>query len=514
MKLINDDVLKALKTIETESIQCVITSPPYWNLRDYGVEGQLGLESTFEEYINKLCNIFDEVKRVLKKDGSIYVNIGDTYSTVSGSMDKGKWSQPKNPALDNFMPEKLKSKCLCQIPSRFAIEMCNRGWILRNTIIWQKPNAMPSSAKDRFNNDFEYVYFFVKNEKYKFNTQMEDCKFKVKDNRPAGMVRSRDLDYNSKYKTIENEKSLRQGMHKDRGKNIIELRKNLPKKELFVKYLKETTSIKFLEENTDIKKTTIEHWFRSDNGFSYPTLEDWNKIRSFLKNDSDVFKDIDFGLTYIDYETDDINKRKYNNNTNCSVRLRNKDYVEYRNLPNIKEFSNYINEKRKELNYTIEYIEKDIYKNQSPHHWFSGESFPTKEDYLILKNLLKLDDRFDKDLTEIYYKSSKKTNIEPDKRIKRAVWKINTEALKEEHIAPFPKKLVETPILASTDEGDIVMDIFMGSGTTGVKAIELNRDFVGIELSEKYIDIAKNRLDKIMVKEGIKKPEDKKRKLF
>ena len=195
MKLINDDVLKALKTIETESIQCVITSPPYWNLRDYGVEGQLGLESTFEEYINKLCNIFDEVKRVLKKDGSIYVNIGDTYSTVSGSMDKGKWSQPKNPALDNFMPEKLKSKCLCQIPSRFAIEMCNRGWILRNTIIWQKPNAMPSSAKDRFNNDFEYVYFFVKNEKYKFNTQMEDCKFKVKDNRPAGMVRSRDLDY-------------------------------------------------------------------------------------------------------------------------------------------------------------------------------------------------------------------------------------------------------------------------------------------------------------------------------
>lgn len=191
--IINGDALEQLKLLPDNSVDCCVTSPPYWALRDYGVSGQLGLEETFQEYINKLCNIFDEVKRVLKKEGCIFVNIGDTYMGNSSYSEKGrqgfgndkigminkKWLNPKNPidskliAREHVAKGQILDKSLCQIPSRFAIEMCSRGWILRNEIIWHKPNCMPSSASDRFTVDFEKVFFFVKQKKYFFNTQYE-----------------------------------------------------------------------------------------------------------------------------------------------------------------------------------------------------------------------------------------------------------------------------------------------------------------------------------------------------
>ncbi len=185
-KILQGDCLEVLKTLPGESINCVVTSPPYWALRDYGAEGQLGLEPTFQEYINKLCDIFDEVKRVLRKDGTCWVNMGDTYSggnRANGGGDVGSF-EPKNKSKNkaDFSPNRMgcgvQDKCLLQIPSRFAIEMTNRGWILRNEIIWYKPNCMPSSAKDRFTVDFEKAFFFVKNKKYWFETQYEPHKSK------------------------------------------------------------------------------------------------------------------------------------------------------------------------------------------------------------------------------------------------------------------------------------------------------------------------------------------------
>src|SRR5260370_20664402 len=146
----------------------VMTSPPYWALRDYGVDGQLGLELSFEEYINKLCDIFDEVKRVLKTDGTCWVNIGDTYASapagnktfdfdgIDGNYGRLRYRNSQGGKENTTKPKQygvLKNKSLCLIPFRFAIEMVNRGWILRNTIIWHKPNAMPESVKDRFTDD-------------------------------------------------------------------------------------------------------------------------------------------------------------------------------------------------------------------------------------------------------------------------------------------------------------------------------------------------------------------------
>jgi len=186
-RIIQGDALKILKTFPGESIDMVMTSPPYWALRDYGMAGQLGLEPTFQEYINKLCDIFDEVKRVLKKEGTCWVVIGDTY----GGSGKGAGGKSKKQLSNkgsyfkkskeswNFskvpITEQDVSKSLCQIPSRFAIEMANRGWILRNEIIWHKPNCMPSSVKDRFTVDFEKIFFFVKNKKYYFETQYDEA---------------------------------------------------------------------------------------------------------------------------------------------------------------------------------------------------------------------------------------------------------------------------------------------------------------------------------------------------
>jgi len=236
-KIYCGNTLDVLKTFPDESINCCVTSPPYWALRDYGTDGvvwdgdpdcehdfeletkitnnavsnnstlhdgkgvvetekikqmnnksqvgfcnkcgawkgQLGLEPDFNLYIKHLCDIFDEVKRVLRKDGTCWVNLGDTYG---GTGDKGECKDPKYPEGRNGQQKALNrtvmQKSLCNIPSRFSIEMQNRGWIMRNKIIWHKPNCMPSSVTDRFTVDFEEIFFFVKNKKYWFEQQFED----------------------------------------------------------------------------------------------------------------------------------------------------------------------------------------------------------------------------------------------------------------------------------------------------------------------------------------------------
>ena len=176
------DALNMCRKLKSESIDCVITSPPYWSLRDYGIAGQLGLEKDFNEYIDKLIRVFNEIKRILKSTGTLWVNLGDTYSNSGGSGKNqtihkqfGK-VQKINKYSAGTVPHRVKSlpsKCLVQIPARFAIKMVDNGWILRNEIIWRKNNVMPSSAKDRLTVDFEKVFFFVKAKKYYFKQLFE-----------------------------------------------------------------------------------------------------------------------------------------------------------------------------------------------------------------------------------------------------------------------------------------------------------------------------------------------------
>ena len=229
-KIICGDCLEVMKEMPAKSIDMVITSPPYWGLRDYGFEqifggdkdcehdfgiihrragdksgphgpgsilgptkhaqhdvrmgeptkacskcqawkGQLGLEPTPEFYIEHLTEIFNEVKRVLKKEGTLWLNIGDTYGGSGG--DHKEWH--KNDAgfqgglMRGCQPKKLMPKCLLMVPERLAWSLIQNGWILRNKIIWYKPNAMPSSVTDRFSNRWEYIFMFSKSQRYYFD---------------------------------------------------------------------------------------------------------------------------------------------------------------------------------------------------------------------------------------------------------------------------------------------------------------------------------------------------------
>lgn len=173
--IFNEDCLIGLQKLPDNSVDCCISSPPYWGLRDYGVDGQIGNENEFTEFINKLVEIYQEVYRVLKPEGTCYVNLGDTFNgTKVGNTETNK---NKNVVTDTFKKEQCKSignKSLLMIPERFAIEMISNGWILRNQIIWHKPNQMPQSATDRFTVDFEKIFFFVKQSTgYYFEQQLE-----------------------------------------------------------------------------------------------------------------------------------------------------------------------------------------------------------------------------------------------------------------------------------------------------------------------------------------------------
>lgn len=176
IKIMHGNSLEVLKTLEDESIDCVVTSPPYWQIRDYGVSGQIGLEGDVNEFLEKLIDVFNEIYRVLKKTGTLFVNMGDTYSNVNAKLAGG--TNNKRHGKENgykTVPRKttIKRKSKMMIPERLAIKMIESGWILRNEIIWHKPNILPESVNDRFTNDFEKVFFFSKDQKYYFKKQYE-----------------------------------------------------------------------------------------------------------------------------------------------------------------------------------------------------------------------------------------------------------------------------------------------------------------------------------------------------
>jgi len=236
--ILHGDALTVLRRdIDAESVNCVITSPPYWGLRSYNTpdmiwdakegcehewvegikggisggtksekvqiknqenfqitpdskhafcircsawRGSLGLEPTYYLYLQHLMQIFDEVKRVLRKDGCCFVNIGDTYggnstnrNMVSGNPEFNEGHPCREKVILPMRNSEVPSKSLIGIPERFAIMMTDAGWIRRNTVVWWKRNCMPSSARDRFTVDFEPVYFFVKSGKYWFERQFE-----------------------------------------------------------------------------------------------------------------------------------------------------------------------------------------------------------------------------------------------------------------------------------------------------------------------------------------------------
>ncbi len=192
------DCLKLLRKMPDEFVDCIVTSPPYYGLRDYGVRGQVGLEDKLDEYLEKMLSVTAELKRVLKETGTMFWNHGDSY----GGSGKGNGDVNPDPkytaeARSRKLPKAGGlGKCLMLQNFRLAQRMIDeQRWILRNVIIWHKPNALPSSVKDRFTVDFEPVFFFTKSKKYWFEPQPEPS---GRDKRMAVIRRARELGYKGK----------------------------------------------------------------------------------------------------------------------------------------------------------------------------------------------------------------------------------------------------------------------------------------------------------------------------
>ena len=296
--ILQGDVMERLKDIEDNTIQCVVTSPPYWGLRDYGEEDQLGLEETPEEYVENMVKVFREVRRALKDDGTLWLNLGDSYNGASNNRsgqngyNDGRENRNKRYSVGGC--KGLKPKDLIGIPWRVALALQADGWYLRQDIIWHKPNPMPESVTDRCTKSHEYIFLLTKSANYYYDAE-------------------------------------------------------------------------------SIKEPSIEYGRdkRSDKG---------------------------------------------------NIRYEGKRTID-------KEGKN------------------------------GQQGFVTIN----------------------------------EKRNKRSVWKINTKPYKEAHFAVFPEKLPELCIKAGSKKGDIVLDPFFGSGTTGYVAQRLYRKWLGIELNPEYIKIANKR---------------------
>jgi DNA modification methylase len=183
VRIINADVFEGLAQLDDESVQCVLTSPPYWGLRDYGVEGQIGLEPTPEAFVEKMVAVFREVKRVLRNDGTLWLNLGDSYN--NRTKVRGTSHQP---ALNGFTDDNwaeraarggvrmsnmpgIKEKDLVGIPWMVAFALRADGWYLRQEIIWNKPNPMPESVGDRCTKAHEHIFLLTKSARYHYDAE-------------------------------------------------------------------------------------------------------------------------------------------------------------------------------------------------------------------------------------------------------------------------------------------------------------------------------------------------------
>ena len=369
------DSLETIKTFPDGSVDCVVTSPPYFGLRDYGVEGQIGLENTPPQYIEKLVSLFREIRRVLKPEGTLWVNLGDSYAgsgkgrNADGSRTEGPYKQDSNRGscdgivLPRVASHDYKPKDLIGIPWAFAFAMRDDGWYLRQDIIWHKPNPMPESVTDRCVKSHEYIFLFSKSKQYYFD-----------------------------YEAIQEEAVTQ--LDPRIGTRI------------------EYDGIRQGEEGTG--------------------------QRAFVA---------------LKIKGHQMGGRKYGESDDPHYSTKSgKDYQ-----PQVRWGSGTKKERTHEQGYSQ--------KENGGHRDNSGgfDSEMSIRDGVVVRN-------------------------------KRSVWTVNVRPNKEAHFATYPPLLIKPCILAGCPEGGVVLDPFMGSGTTGIVARQLGRNYIGCELNPEYQKMAERRI--------------------
>ncbi len=523
-------ILDILSMLPANSVDCVVTSPPYWQLRKYNTVpqvwggdkncvhnfennicinckawlGELGQEPNPDMYITNLLIVFREIKRILKNTGTLWVNIGDCYGGNSSFIPSGRQGFG---ARRTEIIKKNKSKCLLMIPEKFAIRMVDElGFILRNKIIWYKPNAIPSSVKDRFKSTWEYIYFFVKNKKYYFDLNAV--------RKPLEESLIQRVKYSDRNKIIVNKSEYRDKTKDESYKNGIKLPPEPDEPEYIIRrffYKNEDKWICY-----DCGKDMEQHKCDEGSGtFYYNGV--WIKgCREIGKNPGDVW-DIPLSPKYL-IQDGHTNRQGLNRPLDTVTIKAYKDYKQ----PIAKYLKSYIKK---------EHISKldEIFGKHKWRHWIrtdlSGAALPGPDDWFKLKEILNFDDKFDNLIYEI-----EKLNVPvfmPGTN-PGDMWNIPTMPfsakkfipdINTDHFAVFPEKLIERVILAGCPEyvciecgrvktknyncdcgkgyeKGIVLDPFVGSGTTAVVAKRLGRGYIGIDINPDYCRIAEARLEK------------------
>ena len=274
--LYNADVLGKLKQFPDACVDLIVTSPPYWRLRDYSVNGQIGLEPTLPEYIYKMLEITKELYRILKPTGSMFWNHGDNYGGNNSRQSRGRCGLDRTVRQGVFKAQGIAAKSLALQNYRLLIRMIDeQGWILRNEIIWYKPNPVPSSAPDRFTVSHEPIYFLVKSNKVNLFINSETAEIRDKKPKDSDMLEGKDYHYEI-YEPSENKFNIR-------------VRDSQKKKFL------EGASEKERQEYHKKKRIKVNHWkgysyyFNMQNALEPYTapLERWGGDKLVAKNKSD-----------------------------------------------------------------------------------------------------------------------------------------------------------------------------------------------------------------------------------
>jgi DNA modification methylase len=480
------EVNKCLAKLPSSSVDCVITSPPYWKQRDYKHPEQIGQESSYLEYIKRLVAVFNQMKRVLKPTGTFFLNVGY------------KW----------------KDKELFLIPELLAVELQKNGWALLNKIIWNKPNAMPSSLNSRFSNVYEPVFLFVKTEsKYKYYLSLDQLR------KPTNFVTTKEPEdiiglkvknslFKDKKGKIEGEV---EGVFKTRDDSILAQVKwnNGDRSLILVNDFNKESQIKVdlicpscekkISNEIDINQHT------DCNSFPEPILppkSDFEEKIELKKRGSQIPLFILPSAYRGKYKVSPENR-------GASPGARKSLFGEYLVLQRrYKVFqliiADYLQFWRKKKGITIKQIDKLLGYRDTAGHWFrkdtgswgKGGALPPPDDWVKLKEILGFDDTYDRWLTE-YHLILQTVRPHPRGKNPGDVWNINTQPLPEIHFATFPEELVRKCILAGCPPTGVVLDPFAGSGTTGKVAEELGRSAILIELIPKYLEIIKKRCKNI-----------------
>ena len=540
------DAYKLLKLMPSESVDVCITSPPYYGLRVYGENavtvfggnsncehewgdlnfcvkcgawrGQLGLEPSYKMYVEHLVELFREVKRVLKKTGSLWLNIGDTYAgSHCGRGDKTLYQNLRRKRVAEQMYNKpspqaktdLPPKCLMGIPWRVALAMIDDGWILRNAVIWYKPNAMPSSVKDRLTQTYEYIFHFVKSRKYYYNLDnIRVPHITLTSPKIKNLTNQRLKEYEKVY-----EEAIKKRIPHDIKGSDGNVPESLEQVSEWNKEARETMNeiIDKLNVPEEIK-AELKKWWHDHQG------------QPKGGNPGDVFN-IPKNSKFLEADVKTASPAARALKTFQSGKLTT--HVKRK----ILDVGAYLKSKLKESGLTIRQLAEitGIKQTTLEHYFrtdFSGQALPSRETWNILKPILNLgeyDDYINEEVRsalpqphphgrnpgDVFTIYTKYENLGD-------FWSICTRPFKGAHFAVFPPELPLHPILASCPPDGIVLDPLAGSGTVAytcelinrgmwdefripvnefAKKVKWNLKWILIEINPDYCKLAEKRLE-------------------